>query len=76
MNVLLMIALMIGAPVIALLLAARFEVKSAAAIANGGYGQGLTHEDTAYALRAVGWFVSGMMAAFLLAMPFIDGAFL
>lgn len=76
MNVVLMIALMIGAPVIALLLAARFEVKRAAAFASQDYGLALTHEDTAYALRAIGWFVCGLMAAFLMAMPFIDGAFL
>jgi preprotein translocase subunit SecG len=73
MNVLLTFALMIGAPVVGLVLAARLESKKAAAIASGDYGSALNHEDTAYALRAIGWFVSGMMAMALLVSPFVGG---
>ena len=73
MNVVLMIALMIGAPVIAAVLAALFETLKQNALANGDYGQALTHEDTAYAVRAVGYFVSGMMAMALMVSPFVGG---
>ena len=73
MNLLLTLALMIGAPAVALVLAARLETKKAAAIAIGDYGSALNHEDTAYAVRAVGWFVCGMMAMALLVSPFVGG---
>jgi hypothetical protein len=73
MNVILMLAIMIGVPSACLVLAARFEVKKATAITDGDYGQALIHEDTAYAVRAIGWFVSGMMAMALMVSPFVGG---
>jgi hypothetical protein len=73
MNLLLTLGFMIGAPVVALVLAAHFEAKRAAAIAGGEFGVALNHEDTAYALRAVGWFGSGMMAMALMVSPFVGG---
>jgi hypothetical protein len=74
MNLLLMIALMIGGPIVGHVLAKRFLARRTEALVFHYFDRALIEEDNAHIAIALGWFVCGLMAAFLMAMPFVAGA--
>ena len=74
MNVVLMIALMIGSPVLGHALARWFLARRTEALVFHYFDRALIEEDNAHIALALGWFVCGLMAAFLMAMPFVRGA--